>query len=81
MHVETPNLVISSAVEQRKLHEVENSKGTTLLEEVNNANRKNNLYNSIQAYLKDLIKHAKPEGIKLKGYRVSKGLLMKKNQL
>lgn len=80
MHVETPNPVISSAIEQRKLHEVENSKGTTLLEEVSNANLKDDLYNSIRAYLKDFTEHAKPEGIKLKGCRVSKGLLMKKNQ-
>ena len=45
------------------------------------ANQKDNLYINIRAHLEDLITHAKPKGIKLKGCKVSKSLLMKENQL
>lgn len=80
-NTETPNPVgQSSAVGQQEPHEAENS-NATLPEEVSNANRKDDSYISIRAHLEDPTKHAKPDGVKLKGCRVSEGLLMKGNQL
>lgn len=67
----------SNPVEQTRLSE-ENS---ILPKQVMNANQKDNLFTNICAYLKDPTMHAKSEGIKLKGCRVSKGLLIKENQL
>ena len=54
---------------------------STLPEQVMNANQKDGWYTSICAHLKNPTTHAKPEDIKIKGYRMSKGLLMKENQL
>ena len=45
------------------------------------ANQKEDLYIGICAYLKDSEAHARPKGVKLKDYRVSKSLLIKENQL
>lgn len=46
-----------------------------------NANRKDDWYASIRAYLGNPTMHAKPEDVKIRGCRMSKGLLMKENQL
>lgn len=45
------------------------------------ANQKDNLYINIHAHLENFITYAKPKGIKLKGCKVNKSLLMKENQL
>ena len=45
------------------------------------ANQKENLYASIHAYLEDFKASAKPDSVKLKGCKGSKGLLMRENQL
>ena len=76
----TPNPIIPSVVGQKKLHEVENSE-MTLPKKVSNANRKDDLYNSIYAHLKDPTKHAKPKGVKLNGCGMGKDLLIRDNQL
>ena len=64
---------------QQKPHEAENS-NATLPKEVSNANQKDDLYISFCTHLEDLIKYAKPDSVKLKDCKISKGLLMKKNQ-
>lgn len=75
----TFNSTTSSAVEQQKLYENENSESMTLFKVINKANQKDNLYISIHAHLKDPTKHAKPNSIKLKDCKVSEGLLIKRN--
>ena len=57
-----------------------NEKNSILLKQVMQANQKENSYASIHAYLKDYAMHAKPKTLKLRGCRVNKSLLMKKNQ-
>lgn len=81
VHAETLNSTTPSAVRQQELYETKNAESTTLSKKVSNANQKDDLYNSICAHLEDSTKHAKPEDVKLKGCRISKGLLMKRNQL
>ena len=46
-----------------------------------NANQKDDWYISICTYLKDLTMHAKTKSVKIRGYKVSESLLLKKNQL
>lgn len=76
-----PNPKTPSTVEQSEPRDSDKLKDLTLPENIMQANQKENLYTSICVYLEDLEAHAKPEGIKLKSCRVSKGLLMKRNQL
>ena len=78
---ETPNFTTLSAVGQSELRGMDKPKDSILSKEASKANQKNNSYSSIHIHLEDFTKHAKPESVKLKGCRVSKGLLMKRNQL
>lgn len=77
----TPNSTTPSIVRQWEPHEANNLGNTTLPKEVSKANQKDDSYISIRAHLNDPTKYAKPEGIKLKSCRISKSLLMKRNQL
>lgn len=88
LSIKTSNPITFSAVGQWKPHEtetetateIENSKSTVLLEEVSNANQKNDSYTSICAHLEDLANHAKSDKVKLKGCKIGKeGLLIKEN--
>lgn len=84
MHAKTPNLVTFSTIRQWELHKAENlkiSESATLSEKVNMANQRDDSYISIRAHLEDPTKYTKPESVKLKSCRVSKGLLIKENQL
>lgn len=69
--IKTPNLATSSAVGQSEPHKL---KKLTLPKTVIQTNQKNS-YTSIYTYLKNFDKHAKPKNLKLKDYKVNKGLL------
>ena len=80
--IKTSNLITPSAIGQWEPHETETETESSVLpNKVNDANQRDDFYTSICAHLGDPAKHAKSKGIKLKGYRVSKSLLMKENQL
>lgn len=81
VRAETLNSTIFSAIGQTEPHDADELEDSTLPEEVSKANQKDKLYSVICSHLEDFTKHAKSEGVKLKSCRVSKGLLMKRNQL
>lgn len=80
-YAKTPNFTTPSTVGQLEPRGIDKPKDSTLLKKVSKANQKNDSYSSICAHLEDPTKHTKSKSVKLKGCRVSKSLLMKKNQL